>query len=147
LVLEVKSLKLTPVERQNLLYVIPKEGSVLTLRIVRDLQTALGFTEAEHKEFVIKMPMPNGSETEIVRADKCDVRTEVRIGEKAEEIIVEALKALIEKKQLHITCLGLYERFVEKKKTAEDAKDEAETAAKAEAMKIANADLEIIPAK
>jgi hypothetical protein len=141
----VKSLKLTPVERQNLLFLIPKEGSVLTLRIVRDLQTALGFTEAEHKEFVIKMPLSNGSETEIVRADKCDVKTEIRIGAKAEEVIIEALKALSEKKQLHITCLGLYERFVEKKKTAEDAKDEIEAAAKAEAMKTANAD--IMPAQ
>ena len=60
---------------------------------MRDLQTALGFTEAEHKEFIIEMPLPNGSKFETVNADKLGVLKEVAIGEKARDIIIEALKS------------------------------------------------------
>jgi len=133
-------LKFNPAERINLLNVIPKEGTATTLKIVRDLQTALGFTEAEHKEFIIEMPLPNGSKFETVDADKLGVLKDVAIGEKARDIIVEALKSLSEKKQLHISMLGLYERFVEGKKSAEDLKDEAA----ADAIKKANADV-VVP--
>jgi hypothetical protein len=132
-------MKLNPAERINLLNVIPREGSAATLRIVRDLQTVLGLSEAEHKEFIITMPLPNGSKFETVNVDKLGVLKDVAIGEKARDIIVEALKGLSEKKQLHISMLGLYERFVEGKKTKEDLEDEVATAK----MKKANKDCEL----
>jgi hypothetical protein len=124
-------------ERINLLNIIPKEGSAMTLRIVRDLQTALALTEAEYKEFIEKVPMQNGSAMEVVKADKMNTKKDVAIGEKAQDVIVEALKALSEKKQLHISCLGLYERFVEKKTTTETDTEETQKAQ----MQKANKDL------
>ena len=137
-------MKFNPAERINLLNAIPKEGAATTLKIVRDLQTALGFTEAEHKEFIIEMPLPNGSKFETVNADKLGVLKEVAIGEKARDIIIEALKVSARKNSCIISMLGLYERFVEGKKSAEDMKDEAA----AEAMKKANADVAVpVPAK
>jgi hypothetical protein len=65
------------------------------------------------------------------------VLKDVAVGEKAHDIIVEALKTASEQKKLHISTLGLYERFVEGVKSAEDLKDESEAAV----MKKANADI------
>ena len=128
-------MKFNPAERINLLNVIPKEGTASTLKIIRDLQTALGFTE--HREFIVEYKLSNGSKYEDLNKDKLTVLKDVAVGEKAHDIIVEALKTASEQKKLHISTLGLYERFVEGKKSAEDLKDEAEAAV----MKKANADI------
>jgi hypothetical protein len=137
-------LKFNPAERINLLNVIPKEGTASTLKIIRDLQTALGFTEEEHREFIVEYKLSNGSKYEDLNKDKLTVLKDVAVGEKAHDIIVEALKTASEQKKLHISTLGLYERFVEGKKSAEDLKDEAEAAV----MKKANADVAVrAPAK
>jgi hypothetical protein len=130
-------LKFNPAERINLLNVIPKEGTASTLKIIRDLQTALGFTEEEHREFIVEYKLSNGSKYEDLNKDKLTVLKDVAVGEKAHDIIVEALKTASEQKKLHISTLGLYERFVEGVKSAEDLKDEAEAAV----MKKANADI------
>jgi hypothetical protein len=137
-------LKFNPAERINLLNVIPKEGTASTLKIIRDLQTALGFTEEEHREFIVEYKLSNGSKYEDLNKDKLTVLKDVAVGEKAHDIIVEALKTASEQKKLHISTLGLYERVVEGKKSAEDLKDEAEAAV----MKKANADVAVrAPAK
>ncbi len=137
-------MKFNPAERINLLNVIPKEGTASTLKIIRDLQTALGFTEEEHREFIVEYKLSNGSKYEDLNKDKLTVLKDVAVGEKAHDIIVEALKTASEQKKLHISTLGLYERFVEGKKSAEDLKDEAEAAV----MKKANADVAVrAPAK
>jgi hypothetical protein len=137
-------LKFNPAERINLLNVIPKEGTASTLKIIRDLQTALGFTEEEHREFIVEYKLSNGSKYEDLNKDKLTVLKDVAVGEKAHDIIVEALKTASEQKKLHISTLGLYERFVEGKKSAEDLNDEAEAAV----MKKANADVAVrAPAK
>jgi len=137
-------LKFNPAERINLLNVIPKEGTASTLKIIRDLQTALGFTEEEHREFIVEYKLSNGSKYEDLNKDKLTVLKDVAVGEKAHDIIVEALKTASEQKKLHISTLGLYERFVEGVKSAEDLKDEAEAAV----MKKANADVAVrAPAK
>lgn len=132
-------MKFNPAERINLLNVIPKEGTASTLKIIRDLQTALGFTEEEHREFIVEYKLPNGSKYEDLNKDKLTVLKDVAVGEKARDVIVEALKTASEQKKLHISMLGLYERFVEGKKSAEDLKDEAT----GDAMKKANAEVAV----
>jgi len=127
-------MKLNPMERITLLNILPKEGTALTLRIIRDLQVALAFTEDEYKDYVDHVPGPNGTTNEIIKADKLNVKKDVAIGEKAEEAIVTALKDLSEKKTLHISQLALYDKFVEKIVTEEEKKEAEVEKTNAEAM-------------
>ena len=128
-------MKLNPMERISLLNILPKEGTATTLRIVRDMQIELALTEEEYKDFVDHVQGPNGAMNEIIKPDKLDVKKEIRIGEKAEDIVVTSLRELSEKKQLHISQLALYERFVDKKQSEEDQKDAEIENTKAEEMK------------
>jgi hypothetical protein len=106
-------MELNVVDRINILGVLPKEGNALTLKIVRDLQDSLTLTEEEYNEFVRKRTLPDGRIVDDLKPDKINATKDVKIGAKANEIITEALKSLDEKKELHITLLSLYERFVE----------------------------------
>jgi hypothetical protein len=133
-------LKFNPAERINLLNVLPKDASASTLKILRDLQLSLSFTEEEHKRFFIISKLPNGQKYEDLNPDTIGVLTDVPIGEKAKDIIVDALKEWDKKDQLKFkfsifreileknkqdTLLDLYERFVDGKKTPEDLADES----------------------
>jgi len=73
-------------ERIILLHVLPKEGDLLTLRIVRDLQSALSFKEDEHKLYNIRV---EGNKT---FWDNDDKKSEIEIGDKGKEIIRTAIK-------------------------------------------------------
>jgi len=100
-------MKLNLIERITLLQILPKEGNFVTLRIVRDLKTALSMTEKEFKEFGIKQEGANTSWNE-----KGNEEREIMIGEKATDIIVESLKALDKEKKLTDQHFTVYEKFV-----------------------------------
>lgn len=100
-------MKLNVPERLILLQVVPKEGSFLTLKIVRDLTSTLAMNDEEFKEFGITQ---DGDQ--IKWNLKGLQEKEVEIGEKATDIIVEALKKLDESKKLEQRHLSLYEKFI-----------------------------------
>ena len=98
-------MKLSVLERIQLLGILPKEGDFSTLKIVRGLQNDLGFSEEELKE------------TELVLKDnhygwKKEVEKDVQIGDKGTDIIKDSLKKLSEQKKLSIQMMDLYEKFV-----------------------------------
>ncbi len=110
---------------------LPKDASASTLKILRDLQLSLSFTEEEHKRFFITSKLPNGTKYEDLNAETIEILTDIPIGEKAKDIIVNALKEWDKKEQLKFkfsifrevleknkqdTLLDLYERFVDKRK-------------------------------
>lgn len=100
--------------RMLLLSVLPAIGNFDTLRIVRDLQSDLSFSEEEHKTI--------GFEEigEVTRwEEERDPPVDVSVGEKATDVIVEALKQLSSKRQLRAELLPLYEHFVEEKEWVE----------------------------
>ena len=99
-------MKLNILERIGLLQILPQQGSFVTLRIVNDLQNTLGFTENELKENNIKQT-DDGRTTWDSNSEK-----EIPIGEKATEMIAEALKELDEGKKLQSQHYTLYEKFV-----------------------------------
>lgn len=108
-------MKLNIAERVALINVLPPEGSIVTLRIVRELQMALAFTENELKDWKIKNHMkPDGSAFITWDSDFTDIEKDIKIGEVAKGIIVEQLKALSERGKLRLEMLDLYEKFVEK---------------------------------
>lgn len=95
-------------ERLVLLSVLPQEGDFTTLKIIRELRESLSFTEEEHKTYNFKQ------EGNLVIWNKeKDVSKEVKVGEKANDIIVEALKKLNDERKLRDEHFSLYEKFVE----------------------------------
>lgn len=104
--------KLNIAERIALLNILPYEGNVVTLKIIRDLQNQLGFSEEEMKRFKMKnIRKPDGS-TFAVWDSKYDEKKEIEIGDAANTIVVEQLKLLEKGKKLRMEMLTLYEKFV-----------------------------------
>jgi hypothetical protein len=103
--------KLNIAERLGLLDVLPREGSFITLKIVRDLQSSLSFTEKELEEFGINQ---EGNNIKWF-PEKSNETIEIEIGERAQDIIIAALKKLDESKKLTPNHFNLYELFVENK--------------------------------
>lgn len=103
-------MKLNVLERINLLGILPKEGNFVTLKIIKDLKSNLSFTEEEIKEFNIVT-----NENNVTWNIKGQEEKEISIGEKATDVIVEALKKLDETKKLTEQYYSLYEKFCEMK--------------------------------
>ena len=101
-------MKLGVFDRLILLSVLPREGDLISLRVVLDLQTALGFTEAEHKRLQFK----KGKDGETLWRRAADRKREFKLGEKAQEIILGRFKELEEQKKLLVDHVPIYERFL-----------------------------------
>jgi len=102
-------MKLDVRERLVLLSVLPQEGSFITLKVVRKLREDLSFNEEEIKQYNFVQ-----GEGTVTWDDNAEQTKEIEIGEKATDIIVDALKKLDEQKQLKLEHCSLYEKFVEK---------------------------------
>lgn len=101
-------------ERLNLLSILPQQGNLATLRILRDLREKLSLTEEEHKEFGITSEQHEGSVTfKWTNGDAALTPREFQFQPKALSIIVEALRNLDSQKQLRTEHISLYEAFVE----------------------------------
>lgn len=103
-------MKLNVPERLSLLQVLPQEGNVVTLKILKDLASVLGLSEEEFKEFGIKRDGDQATWNE-----KGGEEIEIALGEMATDIITETLVKLDRNNKLPQRCLSSYEKFVEKK--------------------------------
>lgn len=101
--------KLNVFERLILLNILPKEGDFTTLKIVRKLREDLSFSEEEHKKFNLKQDGPT-----VTWNTEADKPKEIPIGEKATDVIVDALKKLDKEKKLTDQHFTLYEKFIER---------------------------------
>lgn len=105
-------MKLKVIERIMLMGALPAENNFVTLKILRKLHMDLGFTEKEIKDF--KMTADGNTTRWDATAEPAE-GVEIEIGEKAVDIIVEALKKMDEQKKLTAQHLSLCEKFLEKK--------------------------------
>jgi len=103
-------MKLNVLERLKILQLLPQEGNFMTLTIVNKMKESLSLTEAEFKEFEVK---EDGVQT--TWNTKGQEEQELEIGEKASDIIAEALKKLNDEDKLTVQYMSVYEKFVEKK--------------------------------
>ena len=100
-------MKLNCFDRLSLLGILPQEGNLVTLKIVRDLQGKLSFSEEDYKEYgIVEKPMS------IEWNDKGKEQIEIEVGEKATDIIKKAFNDLEESGKLSMKLLPLYERIV-----------------------------------
>lgn len=105
-------MELGVMDRLVLLSVLPREGNITTLKIVRKLREDLSFSEEEHKTLNIKTSEQNKMTT---WDNTIAVKKEIEIGEKATDVIVEALKKLSDSNKLHEDHLSVWEMFMEDK--------------------------------
>lgn len=106
-------MKLSVFERVILLDILPKEGDFQTIKILSELREALSFSEQEYKVCEIRFEGGHVFWNEATATKK-----DIKIKDKATEIIVNALKDLDAKKKITDGCLSLYEKFI--KETGND---------------------------
>lgn len=101
--------KLNLYERVVAMSLLPKEGSFVTLKIIRDLQMELAPTEEEAKLAGLE-DLPTGG----VKAQNwfLVVEKEIVFGDIAKGLIVDALKKLNETEKLTNDHFTLYEKFI-----------------------------------
>lgn len=98
-------MKLNVLERITLLQLLPTEGTYVTMKVLMNLKARLAFNEKEIKEF--KIEEKEGRITWSKSGEK-----EIEIGEKAEEIVGDALKKLNESGKVNEQNIILYEKFI-----------------------------------
>lgn len=101
-------MKLSIVERIQLIGLLPAEGNAVTLRIVSDLRNDLGFSEKEIQEAEIKQDVENNR---VLWNSKADLVKDVKIGDTARGVIKDALTKMDNEKKLTLAIMPLYERF------------------------------------
>ena len=106
-------MKLSILERILLRGVLPREGNILTVRIVRTLREKIEFKEEEIKLFEIKTVTSESGDPLITWSKKSETDIEIDITEGENTIIVERLKDLNDKNKLNIDHISLYEKFME----------------------------------
>ena len=98
-------MKLSVIDRLVLLNVLPKEGEITTLKVIRKLRDDLSFSEEEHKTLNFRQ------EGEALLWDEMPEK-EIEIGERATDVIVNAFKNLSRQGKLHVDYVEMYDRFV-----------------------------------
>lgn len=101
-------MELSVPERLVVFSILPKEGSFATWRILQNLKASLAFTEEELKEWEIVSDAEKQQTRWSLNAGVADIP----IGEKAMDMIVEALTKLDKEKKLTENMLGVYEKFI-----------------------------------
>lgn len=101
-------MRLTVHERVVLLGIIPNQGDITTLRVMRDLAGDLSFSAAELKA----LNMKSGEGQVTWDGDKAKDK-DVTIPAPAMGIIRDTLKAKSEAKELDMSQLPIYDRFVD----------------------------------
>ena len=100
-------MKLNVKQRINLMNILPTETNYATLKIVNDLRSSLSFSEDEFKEFEMR------TEGDMIFFNPLkDKEIDVLIGEKATDIIVEALNKLDKENKINDNNISLYEKFI-----------------------------------
>ena len=100
-------MELTVKERLALMNVLPKEGNIADLKIIRTLQDSLSFSEDEHKKLNFRT-----TETGMAWDDNELITKDVPIGEHAHSIIIARLTRMDYDGKLSIDHLPVYEKFV-----------------------------------
>ena len=118
-------MKLKVFDRLILLNILPKEGDIFTLKLIRKLREALSFNENEHQALQFKQggdkyTDESGNEVAVPIGtihwnSEADIDKEFNIGPKAKEIIVKVFKELSEKKPpvMNEIQLNVYLKFVD----------------------------------
>lgn len=102
-------MKLTVLERLVLLNILPKEGDLTTIRIVRELREVLSFSEAEHASLAFK-PDGDGNMRWNAEADRDE---DFIFQPRAYALIADTLEKLAKGEKMMEDYLSVYDKFCE----------------------------------
>jgi hypothetical protein len=102
-------MELNVTDRLILLNVLPKEGDVVTLRILRDLQDALGFREEELD--ILKFKQEGSTAYWDQEAAKTLEKVDIKFGKQTRKLVRDAFDVLDKQKKLTLQMLPTYEKF------------------------------------
>lgn len=101
-------MKLSVADRLLLLNILPKEGSLTTIKLMRELREELSFSEEENKKLGFKQ------EGDMVLWNfEADLEKEIKISDILKDVIKKTLKELDKSEKLTEAHLGLWDMFVE----------------------------------
>jgi len=100
-------MNLSVLDRVVLLSTLPREGDYASLKVLTNLRLSLALTENEMKEWGVVIDEHTGRSSW-----KVDGVVDIPIGERATDIVVNALRKLNREKKLPIEGLGVYEKFI-----------------------------------
>ena len=100
---------LSVADRLALLAILPGQGGITTIRLVRQLREDLSFSDEEHKthNIVTSEGRVTWNGQSVSAAGK-----EIEIGRKARELIVKALERLDAAEQVEAGHLDIWNRFL-----------------------------------
>jgi hypothetical protein len=101
------TVNLSVAERLVLLPVLPEQGNLLTIRIVREMREDLSFTEEEMKSLAIRE-----NKGQVVWNVDGEARTDFVFKAQAKKIVLDALKDKDEKGEVTATMISLFDKFV-----------------------------------
>ena len=101
-------MKLNVIERLMLLNILPAEGSVTTMKLMRVLREDLSFDEKENQALEFDQ-----KDEQLFWKQDADVIKDIKIGEIMTELIKKELKKLNDEEKLTEQHIDLYEKFVE----------------------------------
>jgi hypothetical protein len=105
-----REIELTVAERLWLSNILPREGDITSLRILRDFREDLSFSEEENERMKVIAVAGN------VQWDAAKATPKIlSLGRKAWSMAKEKLIELEKQHKLNVDCLSLYEKFVEEK--------------------------------
>jgi predicted Holliday junction resolvase-like endonuclease len=103
-------MKLSVLERINLMGILPVESNFITMKILTELKSALSFSEKEIKDFKIEQKQV-GEVMRIFWDTKKEKEKEIPIGDQANIIIQNALKKIDKEGKVTEGIYPLFERF------------------------------------
>ena len=103
-------MKLNIVERLMLLNILPPEGSITVMKLLRVLKEELSFSEEENKALEFDQ-----KEEQLFWKQDADIVKDVKLeeGEIMTELIKKELKKLDDEEKLTEGHISLYEKFIE----------------------------------
>jgi hypothetical protein len=100
--------KLIIPERIGLLSILPREGDITTIRLVRELRESLSFTEEENQKHNIRLDNGMLTYNNIGETPK-----EFEVGDTMKSLISKSLKDLDKEKKLIESHIPIWEKFVD----------------------------------
>jgi len=101
-------MKLSVKDRLGILSILPREGGMVTLRVVKDLRDKLPLTQEEIKAWGFK----DGT---LLTKEQEEKEAEIEITLKEEEVIVAKMTELERTQRLPIALMDLWVKLVEEK--------------------------------
>jgi len=102
-------MELNILERLMLMSILPAKGNITTVKIVRELKLAIGFSEEELEEHQIVF----SGERVDWNPESNEYVKDISIGPRATSIIVEELERRDKAKELDADLISLYDKFME----------------------------------